>query len=182
MIGVPGTPGAIGWGLLLAGLFVVVLAAGFFRRRAGRGAVGGKDAALFCLIVTAAAVPYLVWRFAEDIRYTTQLDAYEARSAGPIEAYLPGYLADGAARYVPRNATYAVVVGAGIEWPQAKAAFPALVQQALFPRHSAAKPRDADYVVTWGVRPEAAVRVKTVWTVHRRFGSYPAVFVGQVTR
>jgi hypothetical protein len=179
VIGVPGSPGAIGWGLLIAGVLAGAVAfPSVWRRVSGRGLV--VDAALCCLVVTTAVAPYLVWRFVQDLRYTTRLDAYDAEAAGPIQAYMPGYLVNGAGRYVPRNATYSVVVGERVPWPQARAAFPALVQQRLFPRRSVADPRAAGYVVTWGVDPAAVVDVKRVWIVRRRYGSYLAVYVGQV--
>ena len=38
---------------------------------------------------------------------------YAARNAGPMQAYLPGYLADGAAKAIPPGATWATAVGAG---------------------------------------------------------------------
>ncbi len=181
MIGVPGSPGAIGWLLLVLGVLAgVTVARPAWRRLSGGGLV--VDLALCSVLVTAAVAPYLVWRFVQDLRYTTGLDAYSARAAGPIEVYLPGYLADGAGHYVPRGATYAVVVGNRVPWSQAKAAFPALVQQGLFPRRSVATPGAADYVVTWGIKPAAVVGVNRVWTVRRPFGAYPGVYVGRVAR
>ena len=134
-----------------------------------------------CLAVTLGALPYLIWRFVEDLRVTTGLHGYAAESAGPIQAYLPGYLADGAQRLIPRDATYATVVGNIVPWPTARAAFPSLALKTLFPRRSVADPRAADYVLAWGISPARVAAVDRIWVVRPRAGQYPAVSVGRVS-
>src|SRR5262249_37808084 len=158
VLGVPSSPGAAGYLLLAFGLVVAVGALVVLRDRL-RAIPLVEAAALGCLVVTAGATPYLVWRVVEDLRYTTRLDAYSGAAAGPIQASLPGHLVGGAVPLVPRGATYATAVGANIPWSQARAAFPSLALQTLFPRRSVSDRRTADYVVTWGVRPAAVAPV-----------------------
>ena len=139
-------------------------------------------AGIVALALTLAAVPYVAWRFVEDLRVTTKLDAYEATAAGPIQAYLPGYLVDGARRRIPPGATFATAVSPRIPWQPARAAFPSLAMQALFPRISVADPRAADYIVSWGVEPRRLAAVSKTWVVRPRAGRYAAVYVGRVRR
>jgi hypothetical protein len=139
-------------------------------------------AGLFCLVLTCAALPYVARRFAEDLRVTTKLHGYDATAAGPVQAYLPGYLVEGARDHIPLGATFATAVGQRIPWPSARAAFPALAMNTLFPRLSVGDPRRADYVVTWGVRPGRLAPVARTWVARAAAGSYPAVFVGRVAR
>jgi hypothetical protein len=181
VLGVPASPGALGWLLLAAGA-VAALAACFLLRRRLAALTLPAAAAAVCLLAAAAATPYAARRFAEDLRVTTRLDAYGASAAGPIQAYLPGYLVDGARPLIPRDATFATAVGGEIPWPAARAAFPALAMETLFPRVSVADPRDAEYVVTWGIRPARVAPVSRTWFARRRAGEYAAVYVGKVRR
>ena len=135
-----------------------------------------------CLILTIAAVPYVLWRFADDLRVTTKLHGYDAQAAGPVQAFLPGYLVDGAQRFIPRDATFATAVGSGIPWSSARAAFPSLARETLFPRRSVADPASADYIVSWGIRPGRIAPVSRSWVARARAVEYAAVYVGRVRR
>ena len=179
MIGVPSSPGTVGWLLLAAGLSAAAALVILARRRLTEVDVVSALAAV-SIVVTVCVTPYLAWRVVQDLRYTTALDSYSSSSAGPIQAYLPGYLADGAARFIPPAATYATAVGPTIPWAQARAAFPSLVMNTLFPRRSVASLTDADYVVTWGIRPVAVVPVSRTWIARPRSGLYPPVWVARV--
>ena len=181
MLGVPGSPGTFGLAALVVGALAAVVSLGLLRGRLRRESPAAA-LALTCLVVTACVLPYVVWRIAEDLRVTTRLHGYDEQAAGPIQAYLPGYLLDGVPRLVPLDATYATAVGTEIPWTPAKAAFPALALITLFPRHSIADPHRADYVVAWGIRPAAVTPVTRVWVARARFGAYPAVYVGKVAR
>ena len=128
------------------------------------------------------AAPYVAWRFGEDLRVTTRMHGYDDTAAGPVQAYLPGYLVDGAVRYIPQGATFATAVGSGIPWTAARAAFPSLALNTLFPRVSVADPRRADYVVTWGIQPGRVAPVSRVWVARPKVGAYDAVYVGKVER
>jgi hypothetical protein len=134
--------------------------------------------ALACAVATAA-VPYLVWRVVDDVRYTTALDPYERSAAGPIQAFLPGYLLDGADRLLPPDATYATSVGAGISSATARKAFPALATSSLFPRRSA-PPDEAQWLVAWGVDRAKLRRLGAVSVVRAAEGSLPAVLVVRI--
>lgn len=180
MLGVPSGVGAVGAALLLlggVGAVVVWLALG--RRPPLVPSLDG--AATIALAATLAAGPFLVWRIVEDVRYTKRLDPYERTSAGPIAAFLPGYLADGAARIVPRDATYATVVGDAVPDATARKAFPALVLSRLFPRRSTSV-ADADWIVSWGIDPRRVARVNRVRLAHPAQGPLPPVRVARVRR
>jgi hypothetical protein len=181
VLGVPASPGAAGWFLLAAGAAAAVVALFVLRRRAPQMPPTVAASAV-AITLTAAMLPFVGWRFLEDLRVTTGLHGYDASAAGPIQAYLPGYLVDGAQRLIPRGATYATVVSRSVPWQPARAAFSSLAVQTLFPRRSVQDPQTADYVVAWGVRPTRVVRVTRVWVVRPRTGLYAAVYVGKVAR
>jgi hypothetical protein len=144
------------------------------------GLLGG--AAVAALVVAAGVVPLQVWRIAEDIRHTSQLDSFERAGAGPIQAFLQPYLLDDAARVLPRDATYAAVAGAGVPYPTARKAFPSLALDVLFPRVPRADPRSAEWVIAWGVDPRRLAEVEDVRVVTPRSGAYPPVVVARVAR
>lgn len=179
MLGVPPASHATLAALVLAG--IVVAAAAFVPLRARLGAAPPGKAALAAALVTVAAVPYAGWRIVEAVRFAHGLDAYERAAAGPIQAYLPGYLADGVARVVPRNATYATVVGDAVPYSTAQKAFPALVLDAAFPRVSA-PPARAGWIVAWGAPPRRAAPVQRPVVVHPRQGNLPPVVVARAAR
>jgi hypothetical protein len=158
---------------------VVALVALCRRMRIGRTPTAAAGVAL---VLTVAALPYIGWRFVEDMRVTTQVRGYDAAAAGPVQAFLPGYLVDGAQRLMPRGATFATAVSPAVPWESARAAFPSLTRETLFPRRSVSDPQRADFVVTWGIAPIRVARVSRVWVLRRRAGAYPAVYVGKVAR
>lgn len=179
MLGVPASPGFLGWGLLGVGALGAAFAVLTLRRRF-RGVDRVAAAGAFCLVVTVAALPYVAWRFVEDLQVTTKLHGYDRASAGPVQAYLPGYLADGAKHFVAPGATFATAVGPEIPWPAARAAFPSLAFETLFPRVSVSDSQKADYLVTWGIAPGRIAPVSRVWVARPKVGDYAAVYVGKV--
>jgi hypothetical protein len=181
VLGVPASPGAAGWALIAIGIILAVAALVRFRG-AIRRQVPSVAAALVTLVVVGAATPYVIWRIVEDLRYTTTLHGYDRAAAGPVQAYLPGYLLDGASRLIPPSATYATVVSPSVPWAPARNGFAPLAMQSLFPRRSVADIRDADYVVAWGVQPRAVVPVQQVWTLRKAFGQSPTIYVARIRR
>jgi hypothetical protein len=182
MLGVPGSPGAVGGGLLALGLAVAALVFALLLRRGLLPAdVAGRLAAGM-LALTLGAAPFLVWRIVEDLRVTTALDAYERREAGPIQAFLQPYLLDGVARLIPAGATYATAVGPSVPYEPAREAFPGLALRELFPRHTVADPARADWVLAWGIDPRLLAPVERVIVARPRSGSYPPVYVARVKR
>lgn len=179
MLGAPASPGAVGWALiafgLIAALAILVRTRGAIRRLAPSAA-----AAIVALIVVAGATPYVVWRIADDLRYTTTLHGYDAEAAGPVQAFLPGYLLDGASQLIPAAATYSTVVSPRVPWATARSAFGSLAMESLFPRRSVADARAADYLVAWGVRPGSVAPVRMVWTLRKAFGESPAIYVARI--
>lgn len=148
MLGVPASYGALGWAAIFGGIALAVALGRLVRGRVPQDVAARAGVA--CLLVAVAALPYGIWRLGEDLRYTTRLHGYDREAAGPVQAFLPGYLLDNVLPLIPRSATYATLVGDGVPWPAGRAAFPALAVQKLFPRVSEPIER-ADYVVAWGV-------------------------------
>ena len=110
MVGVPTASSGTTALLVLAGL-VLALALARPARRLFRPSGNEEWLVAAALAVAVVALPWITWRFVEDMSYTTKLDGYEANNAGPIEAYLPGYLASDATSVIPRGATWATIAG-----------------------------------------------------------------------
>ncbi|MGZ4353416.1 MAG: hypothetical protein ACXVZ4_07715 [Gaiellaceae bacterium] len=175
MVGVPAASAATTLLLFVVGLAGVGLAAAVFRSRL-RGLPLDARLATAALGLSLVAAPWLVWRFAEDLRTTTRYDSYERANAGPIQAFLPGYLVDGARSLIPPTASWATAVGPSDADPIAQKTFPALALVALFPRVSA-PPSSADWIIGWGVDPRRVARVGRVAVAHPRQGPLPPVLV-----
>jgi hypothetical protein len=180
MLGLPASPGAVGGALLALGVVVVAVAWVVIRRRYRPTLLDG--AFIACLAVTVCVAPFLVWRIVEDTRYTTGLNASDRDGAGPIQAYLAPYLLDRVPAIVPRNATYAAVVGDRVSQATARKAFPSLAQNVLFPRVAVRDPRDADWVVAWGVDPRRVAPVEHVVVARPAFATSPTLYVARVRR
>jgi hypothetical protein len=179
MLGVPGSPGAVGWALLLAGLLAAAAAGYRFRGRVPREPIAA--AAALSLLVTAGAAPFLAWRIVDDLRYTTRLTPYDRRVAGPVQAYLQPYLLDRVPSLIPVGDTYATAVGPSVPYYAARKAFPALALQALFPRISTSPDR-AQWIVSWGTPPSAVAPVSRFVVARPASRPYPALYVGKVRR
>jgi hypothetical protein len=180
MLGVPGSPGAVGTALL--GLGLALAALGFWLARR-RGLVpldlaGGVSAAMLAL--TLGVGPFVTWRIVEDLRFTSALDSYERRESGPIQAFLQPYLLDGVGTLIPRDATYATAVSDAVPYEAARAAFPALALRELFPRRTVSDPVRADWIVAWGIDPRRLAPVERVVVARKQSGVYPAVYVARV--
>jgi hypothetical protein len=176
MIGVPAASAATTLLLFVVGALVV--GAGLFvlrRRLTALPAEARLVAAAVALSLVAA--PWVAWRFVEDVRTTTRYDAYERSNAGPIQAYLPGYLVDGA-RSIPARATWAAIVGPSGANPVAQKAFPALVLTTLFPRVSA-PPARAEWIVGFGADPRSAGARGPVRVVHAPQAGLPSVLLAR---
>src|SRR5262245_50023247 len=144
MLGLPSSPGAFGYALLLLGFVAAaVLVARFMRGHARTPIV---LACAVCAVATLGPAPFFVWRLVKDIRYTTSLNSSDYDGAGPIQAFLQPYLLDTVPALIPRSDTYMTAVGDGVPYDAARKAFPSLALQTLFPRISVASPRDADWV------------------------------------
>jgi hypothetical protein len=179
MLGVPGSPGAVGWALLLGGVLAAVAAGYRLRRRLLDEPIAA--AAALSLLLTAGAAPFLAWRIVDDLRYTTQLTAYDRSVAGPVQAYLQPYLLDRVPSLIPVGDTYATAVGPSVPYYAARKAFAALALQTLFPRIST-RPDRAEWIVSWGVSPSAVMPVSRVVVARPASKLYPALYVGKVRR
>ena len=179
MLGIPSGLGLTGAPFLLAGILVVAIAAWWVRASLPRDGMGRAAAA--SLLFTLAATPYLTWRIAEDLRLTTSMSSYELSVAGPVQAYLQPYLLDPVQKIIPPGATYATMTGPGVRFTPAREAFSALAMTALFPRKGVADPRQADWVIAWGI-PLRGVPVDRVVVARPAQGGYPPLLVGKVRR
>jgi hypothetical protein len=177
MLGVP-TASTATIALLFAGGVLAAAVLCFLVRSRLRGADFAERVVAAGLLLSLTALPWIGWRFAEDVRTTTKLDSYERANMGPIQAYLPGYLVDGARTRIPVGATWAVAVGPSDANPIARGAFPSLVLTTLFPRPSVSIDRAA-WVVAWGENPARVGRVSDVSVVHPRQGPLPPVVVAR---
>jgi hypothetical protein len=178
VLGVPASQGAVGGLLIALGVLAIVFGLGR-ARRAITSADLSTAAGIVALIVAIGSAPYIVWRIVEDLRYTTRLSTYDATFAGPVQAYLPGYLLDGATRLIPPAATYATVVSPKVPWAPARTGFGPFAMNILFPRRAVADPRIADFVVTWGIAPGRVTTAQRIWVLPRSSAT-PTVFVAQV--
>jgi hypothetical protein len=180
MLGVPAATATTLVLLFGGGVAAVAVLCVLLRGRLGRVDGVGRVVAA-ALLLSLTALPWIGWRFAEDVHTTTGLDSYERANMGPIQAYLPGYLVNGARARIPTGATWAAAVGPSRANPVARGAFPSLVMITLFPRSSASIDR-ADWVVAWGEEPSTVARVTDVHVVHPRQGPLPPVVVGRGSR
>jgi hypothetical protein len=174
VLGVPAASAATTAALSLAGVVLAAVALFAFRRQLRALAVEERLVAAAAAL-SLLALPWIGWRFVEDLRTTTKLGSYERANMGPIQAYLPGYLVDGARGHVHGSWT-PVVAAAPNE--VARKAFPSLVLTTLFPLPSA-PPAKAAWIVGWGT-PDAVGRNAIV--VHARQGPLPPVVVARTRR
>lgn len=177
MYGVPAASTATTAALFLVGIALAVVA-GFRVRGRYRGE---ERFVALAVVLSLIAVPWVGWRFAEDLSTTTRLDAYTRANAGPIQAYLPGYLVDAAKPVVGRRQTWAAVTGAGLGNSTAARAFPALVLTELFPRVSAPV-RSADWLLAVGIEPRAVTHVTGVRVIETARGVLPPVRLAKVDK
>jgi hypothetical protein len=179
VLGVPSASAPTLAALFLSGFLVGAIAWSIGGRRRPQGLV--ERAVAVACAAAVVSLPYVGWRIVEDIRYTHRLDPYDRRAAGPIQAYLPGYLADGVAAVVPRDDTYATVVSSTVPYATARKAFPSLVLTTLFPRVSAPL-RKAQWVVDWGVKPSGFAHVGRIVVASPQRGPLPPIYVARLRR
>jgi hypothetical protein len=179
MVGVPSASAATVALLFLVG--IVLIAAGLLlARRRLAGLQGVERIVAVAVVASLLSVPLLAWRVVEDMRYTTGLDPYERANAGPIQAFLPGYLVDRANAVIPRSATWATGTGR-VSSSTAAAAFPPLALVTLFPRVSAS-PAAADWILTLGESPGAVAPVTRTLLLLPAAGQLPAARLGEAER
>lgn len=179
MLGVPAASTATSALLLLAGIVLVAASAVLLRRRlvAFRGV---ERVVVAAVALSFVALPWIAWRFVEDVRHTARLDSYDRASAGPIQAYLPGYLVDAARRTIPESGTWATRVGT-LSNPVPAAAFSPLVLVTLFPRVSAG-PGTAGWILTLGEQPRAVAPVSRTFLLRPAVAELPAARLGKASR
>jgi hypothetical protein len=179
MVGVPSASAATTALLFLLGLVLVGGCAFVFRRRLL--ALRGIELIVgIAVIASLVSSPLLAWRVVKDLQYTTNLDPYERASAGPIQAYLPGYLVDRARTVVPPDGTWATRTGT-VSNSIAQAAFSPLALVTLFPRVSA-DPAEAGWILTLGEQPRAVAPVSRTLLLRGPVPPLPAARLGKAAR
>jgi hypothetical protein len=179
VLGVPAASALTLAALFLVGLVLAVSLCVVLRR--SWPATLEERAVAVAVLALVVSAPYIAWRVVEDVRYTTKLDAYQRQSAGPIQAFLPGYLVQRAAAIVPPSGTYSTLVGPSAANAIARKAFPSLVMVSLFPRRSA-PPSEAGWIIVWGVPRDRAARLGRVYVVQPALGPLPPVYAVRVRR
>jgi hypothetical protein len=156
VLGVPAASAATKAALFLLGSGLVAAALILLRGRL-TGLRLEERLVVAAVALSLVALPWIGWRFVEDLRTTTRLDPYERANMGPIQAYLPGYVVS---RARVSGATWATQVGP-VPNQIARRAFPSLALISLFPRPSA-PPGEADALLRYGFDPEHPYRVVVV--------------------
>ncbi|HVU77926.1 MAG TPA: hypothetical protein VHC67_10115 [Gaiellaceae bacterium] len=179
MLGVPSAPAATIAALFAAG-FVLVGVCAFAERRRLLALRGIESVVAIAVIASLVSAPLLGWRFVKDLRYTTSLDAYDRANAGPIQAYLPGYLVARAQSTIPPGGTWATRTGR-VSNSIASAAFSPLVLVTLFPRVSA-DPSAAGWILTLGALPGSVAPVSRTYLLRPAVSALPAARLGKAAR
>lgn len=179
MVGVPSASAATAALLLLLGLLIVAIGV-YLGRRQLRQLRGVDRFVAIVVVASLVSLPLLAWRVVEDMRYTTALDPYERANAGPIQAYLPGYLVDRAKTAIPADGTWATGTGR-LSNSIAASAFSPLVLVELFPRVSA-DPAAAGWILTLGEQPGAVAPVSRTLLLRRAVAELPAARLGEASR
>jgi hypothetical protein len=162
-------------------LALVIVLALWRRALAPLGRATGLIAAA-ALAGGVAAAPVTAWRIVEAVRYSTSLPAPVARDWPDYHNYLEPKVYQELRRVIAAGETYAVAVAPDIEPLAARAAFTGWPLATLLPRRAVADPREADWLVTWGVDPRtlSSVHARSVRMLPSRYPGRP-VFIARLS-
>ena len=133
------------------------------------------------LATVAVSLPFTALAIVKDIRAARSYTPFEAARVGPEDNGLDTTIVDRIARLVPRHATYVLVLDPGIE-PDLSGVFRVWALVDLLPRVAVRDPKDAEWVVALGKRPEAlGVRARDVRAVRATRASRLVAWVGETT-
>ena len=173
MEGLPQNPSALGAAAILLGL---VLGAAFLlwaRRHESPLATAVATLAL-------AAFPYVTWRVAEDVRYTSHLDSWLANRYGVSVFRVHPAIFDNAETHMPANARYYLASSPRLDETR-RNAFAQWAAGWMLPRIAVATPARAQYVLTLGVSPRSVgVPISRIWRVMPALQGTPAAYLGKV--
>lgn len=175
MEGLPQNPSALGAAAILLGL---VLGAAYFLRGRGRRPL----ISVVVATLTLTAFPYVTWRVAEDIRYTSHLDSWLANRYGVSVFKVHPAIFDNAAAHMSPRARYYLASSPALDTTR-RDAFAQWAAGWLLPRVAVATPSAAQYVLTLGVSPRSlGVPITRVWRVMPALQGTPAAYLGEVGR
>jgi hypothetical protein len=106
------------------------------------------------LVAAVLMAPLVGWVEAHRTAKTARLSPTTAAELGAAEAGLDPTVFDRLSRIVPPHATYWVGTSRRIRPSTRSGAFPLWASGSLLPRIEVAKPQAADWIVTWGYRPD----------------------------
>jgi hypothetical protein len=155
MLGLPAHPGRVGELLLVLGILCALALAPLVWRRtlaAMGGAVAGAAAVALLVVSTAAAAPFVAWRIVEDVRYTSRYTSPQAERIGGDMAGIDWHLYTRLRGRIPPHDTYYVDLPPLPLLDQISIRY--WSSYVLLPRIRVDDPREADWVLGWGKRPD----------------------------
>jgi hypothetical protein len=135
------------------------------------------------LVAAVLTAPLVGWVEVHRTAKTARLSPTAASELGASEAGVDPTVFDRLIRIIPPHATYWIGTSRLIRSSTTRQAFPAWAAGSLLPRIAVARPEHADWIVTWGYRPEGlSVRVDDlhVLSVHAPAGL--PVYAARVVR
>jgi hypothetical protein len=135
------------------------------------------------LVAAVLTAPLVAWVEVHRTAKTARLSPTAAAQLGAEDAGLDPTVFDRLSRIVPPHATYWVGTSRLIRPSTRRGAFPLWASGSLLPRIEVARPADADWVVTWGYRPDRLpVAVEDVRVLAVRAPPRLPVYVARVVR
>jgi hypothetical protein len=157
--GLPQGIGPLAAALLVAGFALGTVYAVLAQRRLAAAFTASGTTGTIAAWTLAAALavgvgvtPFVTWRVAEDLRYTTSLDDWIAERYGVSVAEVHPSIYDRLQQLVGPTQTYTVRVDPSLP-SEARLAFDQWALTTLLPRRAVADLGRADWLVTLGVRP-----------------------------
>ena len=185
MEGLPQSPGAVGFAILLAGLIGGALFAWLIRGRVLAAVEGVRGVAAIVLVLTATtlgASPFIVWRVVKDISYTSGVDPWLKPRYGVSVSGVHPEIFDNAAARIPPHGTYYLAVAPSVDYG-ARASFRQWALGYLLPRIAVSQPDRAEWIVTLGVDPaRVGPHVTKVWRLKESVNGLPPAYLGKVQR
>ena len=133
------------------------------------------------LATVAVSLPFTVSVIVKDIRAARSYTPFAAARVGPEDNGLDTTMVDRIARRLPRHATYVLVLDPGIE-PNLSGVFRVWTLVDLLPRVAVRDPKDAEWVVALGKRPdELGIQAREVRAVRATRASPLVAWVGETT-
>lgn len=155
MLGLPAHPGRTGELLLAVGIVAALTLAPLVWRHtlaATSGAVVVAGLVALVIVSTTAAAPFVAWRIVEDVRYTSRLTRPQAERIGGDDAGIDWRAYTWLRMRLPPRATYALRLRPLDRVTRVSTLY--WSGYVLLPRVRLADPREAQWVVGWGTRPE----------------------------